>query len=434
MRLLSYRVLIPTWLWGVLAPIAIAQSPPIDRVSEWDRMLPTIELRDVHIGYPSPQEQWRKAHNIPVGIGGQSLTRQWETMSRNLQLRSILYLPSELETNSPFTFNADKCTAKQLFDAFVSHFASMCWTQDITSGIIWLIPKGVDYGQLLTNRWAVAKDQYGLPMFSEVLVPMCASVHLGTAGPQGGLFFATFDYPVNLPSGSYTIREILNQCCVCNPMKNFGVFVNPRGTLIQPDNLLPDMGLTSVTPGALAFWQAVVNSEQLQPPDLPTVIDALAAKDEHIRWGARCYIELTSRGTSYDDLVAQAPTVGNGLWAAIGCLNVLKRDPRHFTHVSSIQRMEQSFDPGLFESGDPALAAVVALEMVWHSQDTRGLALIAKRKVTDDQLYGVKSDLYWIMRLSPLVRQKILEYRITWFSLTRDEVLSMHEPNIFGLP
>lgn len=359
----------------------------------------------------------------------------WGRMLRNLQVRSVLYLPEELNSQQRFEYKAAQCTVRELYNAFVRTYPHFTWHQDPDSGIVWFFPKALRYSEILSNQVHVVTDEFGLRCFTDVLTPLQerpeAKIYLWR---RGFTFLGVFDFPVDIPAGTYSVRQLLNQCCVCNPQRAFEVLVSPRvgprvGFIVALQNLEPD-NPQNPTRAALYFWQVEIDPKQTAYPDSERIRKALSNPDPRIRWAGRCYVELvTSIGR--DALVREAVGKEEALWTAVALTSLFHR-MEGARHRASVERMEKEFDPSFFEKGDPGLCTLVALEMARHGEDLRGLDILAKRQISDAALAGVRSELFTRLRRYPQARAAVAERGIKWFGLGREELLTLDQHSVFG--
>lgn len=366
-----------------------------------------------------------------VSVEGASLQEAWVRMLRNLQVRSVLYLPEELNSQQHFEYKAAQCTVRELYDAFVTTYPQLTWRQDPDSGIVWFFPKALHYSEILSNEVHVATDEFGLRCFTDILTPLQerseAKIYLWR---RGFTFLGVFDFPVDIPAGTYSVRQLLNQCCVCNPDKTFVILVDSRvGVIVTLQNLEPD-NPQNPTRAALSFWQVEIDPKQATSPDSETIRKALSNPDPRIRWAGRCYVELvTSIGR--DALVREAVGKEEALWTAVALTSLLQR-MEGTTHRASVERIEKEFDPAFFEKGDPGLCTLVALEMARHGRDCRGLDFLARRQIGDADLVGVRSELFTFLRRYKGAREAAAARGFKWFGLGREQMLTLDQRPVFG--
>lgn len=394
-------------LWGAQAP-----GENVRTRSRWDFALPDLQLQAVSVNGHSPKDVW-------------------QTMSADLQVRSVLYLPHELDTAVDFTFTAEQCTVRQLFDAFVKGYPALTWHQDPKSGIIWFFPKTSEYSSLLNEAVRVPRDAFGLRYFTDVLEPLSRRPETNFGlWRRGVTFLGTFDFPVDIPAGTYSVRRLLNQCCVFNPKRTFAVLVNRIGRrVVAPYNMEPEKP-ENPTLAALHFWRTEIDAKQVGYPDQRAIRRVLSSPDPTLRWAGRCYVELVS-SIGRDALVRGSETREEALWTAVGLMGILHR-MEGTRHTASVERVEKEFDASFFEKGDPGLCALVAVEMARNSQDRRYLEILAKRHIPDRDLGGVRSEIFTLLRRYKGARETVAEKGVSWLGLGREGLLGLDKESVFG--
>jgi hypothetical protein len=394
-----------------------AQQP----ASKWDATLPGLQL----------------AH---VRVEGHSLFEAWTQASGDLMVRSVLCLTDTSPGESPFSFQADACTAQDLFNAFTAAYPDLTWTQDDRTGVIWLHPKSLLYRDILTPELTVPTDELGIPAYEGAVLRLSA-----LPGPDlrmmllGSGFSNTFNYAVDIPRGTYSARDLLNACCAANPTKAFCVDYNTqRGFVsVSPANLADSdhhRPLSSPRPGALRFWEAEIGPTGGAPPTAEEIKARLADPSPRVRWAARNYVQAMIWAVPFDRWAAETPGRDQALWVCIGMTSVLvKCQDQGATHVASITRMKAEATPDFLTSGEPGLAVLTAMELCRLTKDKSYLQIVSKRKFGKGGLSGIVSDAFRIARLSQGVREALQELGTDRLRAGDERLAELtSRPSVFG--
>jgi hypothetical protein len=353
----------------------------------WDHELPSLVLNE-------------------VSVHAGSLTEAWKAPSTAYLVRSVLVVTGEIPESMPFEYASAQCVVRDFFDALATRYG-MVWTQDERTGVTWLHPADLPYDRVLTARLHVAQPHLGLPMQSGILDTLGASGLTGITVKQwGSLFLNTFDYAVDIPAGTYTIRDLLNLCCVANPTKTFLARTNPDGMFVTAVNLVSDEA-RSVPPGALYWWDVEIGAERGQPvPTADQLIAALADDKAAVRRAARTYLEAIIWNVPVDDLAAHSVSGAQALWVCIGLLSVLVRSETA-THRTSIEIMQRLATGNFFIECESELAVMTALELARLAKDLRALEVVVRRNLVAEDIREVASDACRVAASSPFVREAL---------------------------
>lgn len=371
----------------------------------WDRTLPNVELTNVDVSASSLEEAWKQ-------------------VSTDFLIRSVLVVSDSSSTDSAFAFEATRCSARDLLDALTASYSDFTWTQDESTGVIWFHPVDMVYADILSPEVAVANDQLGLPMQSGILEALDEVPDLRlTARRWGTVFSNTFDYPVDVRTGKYSVRDLLNVSSIANPTKTFFVRVSSEGTVITAVNLVSDK-LSVPPPGALHLWRTEIGRFAGRAPTQDDVSTRLADSDPRIRRAARMYLEAMIWSFPVDKWVSEVQDPEKALWLSLGLTSVLVRS-EEATHTSSIQRMKKEARDEVLNNCNPELAVLTALELIRVAGDKRALGIMSKRKLAPDSISRVASDVHRIMRKSGAVRNAMRTERASWMSLPDETLLDL---------
>lgn len=368
--------------------------------SVWDFALPAMQLNNVEINAVSLQDTWKQ-------------------ISTDFLLRSILVVADNSLTNTPFSFKAAKCSGEDVLNAVTASYHDFTWTQDSNTGVIWFHPKDLALTDILSPKIRIADEQLGVPMQKGILETI-EDVPNGIRVRQWGTGFTnTFNYPVDLQAGEYSVRDLLNTCCIANPNKTFYIQVytkrRPQFTLISAVNLLSDKDKsTAPRPGILLFWTLQIG--RFTEPALTNdqIVAELADPDPKIRWAARMYTEAMIWHFPFEELMNKPQPQEQALWICLGAINVFVHS-EEATYTDGIKKM-RTVNKDFFENGDPNLAALVAVELAKLANDVTALNIVSQRKLRPGALTGIKSEINYSARLSSKVRDALRATGTDWLA------------------
>ena len=342
--------------------------------------------------------------NIKIHAG--SLAEAWQAISTKYLLQSVLVTSDRTSKRIPFNYESAGCTVKHLYDALAATYG-LDWIQDKHTGVAWLHPVELAYDRILRTKIDAARDNLGLPMQSGILEPLGADNATNIKVKQwGSLFLNTFNCAVDVPAGTYAIRDLLNLCCVANPTKTFLAQARHDEVLLTATNLVPDK-MTKIPAGALHLWD--IETEQGRGKDAPTrdqVMTALADRKAEVRRAARNYLEAIIWNINADEWAEHVSTSAQTLWTCIGITSVLVRS-EEATHPASIKTMERLATDDFLAKCEPGLALITALDLARLTKSDRALKMVKERKLGARELAGVTSDACRIANLSVYVRNAL---------------------------
>lgn len=336
--------------------------------SNWDQDLPYLQLDKVR-------------------IHASSLTEAWKDMSTKYLVRSVLVTSDWAMEEMPFDYETARCTVQDPYDAFAATYG-LAWIQDGRTGIAWLHPTELAYDSILAVRVQVVRDHHGLPMQSGILEPLGANSTTDIIVKQwDSAFRNTFDFAVNVPAGAYTVRNILNLCCVANPTKTFIARVGDGGVFVTAVNIVPDQ-MHSVPGGVLHFWDVEMRQERGEgAPTAEQVMGMLAHQEAEVRCAARNYLEAIIWSAQVDEWVTRSASIEQLLWMCIGITSVLVRF-EGVTHQVSIETMKQRATDDFLAECEPGLAVMTALNLTRLTKNTRAFEVVKKTKIQGKRACG----------------------------------------------
>lgn len=379
----------------------------------WDTTLPSVELENVRVEARSVQMAWKR-------------------IATDYLLRTILYLPVETGRDPvPFAFSSQRCTAADVFNAFVSTYPDMTWTPDAKTGVIWFYPRSIPYSTILATKVRLGSDMLGVPMQTGILEP------IGKLDPfvlrvkrWGTSFTNTFNYTVNAHAGVYTVRDLLNTCCKTQIGTTFYIRTYMRNSKnvesITAASLYPDPDnddeLDFPRAGARHWWATTIGALEQSGPREDEVIDKLASSDHRERSAARIYFEATTWRTPVEKWMKEIEDPHKALWVTLAFAETFLKSEQA-TYVP--KRMKKETTESFLMTADPALAFLTALQLSRLERDGRYLDILSRRNFAPGDLAGVVADANRICRQSPEVRQKLTDLGMGW--------LTSVEPRLAGL-
>jgi len=342
-----------------------------------------------------------------VRIHASSLAEAWKAVATEYLVRSLLVTLGRALEAMPFDYESARCTIKDLFGALATRYG-LAWVHDEHTGVVWFHPVELAYDRILTTRVHVARNHLGLPMQSGILEPLGASSATRIVVKQwGSLFENTFNYAVDVPAGTYAVRDLINMCCAANPTKTFHAQAWPDGRVfVTAANLVSDR-VRPVPAGALHLWDVEIRQGRgMSPPTQEHIMTALANQEAEVRHAARNYLEAVIWSIPVDEWLRSGTSIAQTLWACIGVTSVLVRS-EEATHRASIETEERLATDDFLAECEPGLAVMTALDLARLTKDARALEVVEKRNFEANELAGVTSDACRIAALSGYVREAL---------------------------
>jgi hypothetical protein len=258
--------------------------------------------------------------------------------------------------------------------------------------------------------------------------------------PQLRLFTAypepNAEYPVDLPGGTYSVRDILNLCCVANPGRTFSV----QTARIEKFCDVQPLAVTGfnpkvheVSPGALAYWRVEFDPAARTPPTLDQLMDVLGARDGRVRANARGYLDLTL-SVPLGRLPDKVTPFEKSIWTDVAFLGEeAQMDFNGPIFLPFSTRLKEALKEEDW-SGHPGLKALAAMEVARTERDTSFLEQVAKQPLSTAEIASVKHDMVRILRLSGFLRTKLQDLKPEWAGLSGGEIEALSRTDIFSLP
>jgi hypothetical protein len=382
--------------------------------SKWDRELLNIKLHGVHINSGGVQD----AVNV---------------IRHTYLLRANFYYLHGLSDSdsAKFIYNSQETTGRELLDAFVAAYPAYTYTQDKETGIIWIHPKRIPYNDILSQRVKVEHPVLQVPMYDTVLLPLCKlfspdiDVNHFVFGPSPDM---EFRYAVNLPAGDYTVREVLNYCCLCNIIQSFLV----AGSTIYPTDLedynQPPLVLREA---AVKFWELEIGTPTNGIPTGGEINAAMSDKAFTKRWAARTYLQAIFSGYGANGLINDCDNPEMSVWAAIAIKNIYSiNEQQGFLSVIC----GQGFKAKMMQIKDPGLALVTSLELAAEKQDNSYLdSIVSNHKYSEEEIASIKPDIYRLAHEYKSVFDKLKAMKLDAPEFSPEALRELENTSLFTL-
>jgi len=413
--------------------VASAQEGNINPRSTWDENILNIKLQNVQ-------------------VRGVKMSMAWLDISTKHLLRANLYMDANTDSNpTTFEFNQDEATGKELLEAFLAAYPTYTYTQDPKTWVIWIHPKRIKYEDILNQKIKIVHPAYQIPASTWVYQPLCRLLSpLVTEGwrnqkfiiGSGGFPYKTpaFFYFVDLPSGVFSVKEILNFCCAASPFKSFIVVPESGNDDNRVSILMRDfcsVNPTSPPPprdGAVRFWNDAIGKPTNGIPSFDEVSAALSDANPARRWAAGVYWEATSRNYSGLELIRKSEDSEKAVWLALAAESTLYRGKKGIGIFDQFMREIPGFSDNLRQIKNPGLALVTSLELTRANRDTSYLdTIVSKHTYSEAEIVSIKPDVYRLAHESPLVLDKLKAMKIDVPEFSPEALHELEDTNLFTL-
>jgi hypothetical protein len=391
---------------------AVCSGSSADAVnrSAWDERLLAVELGDVDAKADGPAGAWHE-------------------MGMKYLLRANMYMDAAAMRNTvPFAYRKAKATGKDLFDAFLTAYPEFTYTQDAMTGIVWFHPRSVKYDDILVQKVKVAPAATCVPMYTDIWVPLCTLLapHIvDSRKVSGGLGVAidpsstsalpilySWCYDVSVPEGVYSVREILDLCCVANPTKAF--LVQPHSAwqgalVIALKNLVSADPLSFPRAEAVRFWELNVGTSTNRAPSYAEVRVTMSNADPGKRCAASLYVEASMRNYVPINMVDDAAGSEQAVWTALGMQYARWRGPEDASFLTS---MFERISDDLQKIENPNLALLALLQLSREKQGSSYLeVVVSNHSYSELEIAAIKPELVRMARSSRAVRDRLKQVR-----------------------
>ena len=370
-----------------------------------------------------------------VRIKPSTMTDAWQQIGKKYLLRANFYMDVVPDSDSvEFTFDKETATGKELIEAFLATYPTYTFTQDRETGVIWIHPKRIKYENILNQKIRIDRPAFQVRALNTVVAPLTRM--LSMTMPEWMRPGPTLNYGVDLPAGVYTVKEIINFCCVANPSKAFEFFPGYEGgaLIVNLDNLYFNSPLTPPRAEAVRFWEIEIGKSTNGIPVAAEVGAAMSDSNPRKRWAARCYFEAAIINYQMSDIVRQSGSPENKVWAALGEEAAIYRginDPQFL-----VANVASGFTTNLTQISDPGLALVTSLELAREKQGTNYLYLdtiVSQHKFTEAEVASIKSDVYRLAHESPLALDKLRAIKLDVQEFLPKALDELADTNLFTL-
>jgi hypothetical protein len=352
----------------------------------------------------------------------------------------VYYREDLLASAAKFKFERDNCTVDDLVKAFVAAFPGRTSTRDPRTGILWIYPQAMAYDQFLGGKVKLRRDLVDVPMLTGIwqkLIPLRPS-ELTTIFTKKEGTLNTYDCPVSLPSGIYSIRDLINQCCVALPHMGFRVVLSHTGSLpvVEPEVaglswLAGKFGVVDPTPGASVYWQCIAGPGATNGLTRSDLAADLSSTNATLRADARNYLAVFMRADP-DGWVQQAPPGETAAWIAVALLrkHVCTYGP---VFAPGVERLEESVAGDRLKD-NPALRVVAAMEIARVTKRTSFFDEAMKVPLSAAEVANVKEDMIRNLHYSEVLRTKMMELNPGWPGFSRADIAAMEDTDYFSRP
>jgi hypothetical protein len=307
-----------------------------------------------------------------------------------------------------FILDRNSLTAGQLLDAIVMAYPGYRWSQDPKTGVLWIYPQEVAYEYLLGAKVEVEAEQLSVPMQTGILEVLVSIDALGLrGGPRRTSSIGlqnTFDYPVHVPTGLLSVRELLSICAEQNLAKTFFIELLAGGEAsISSVNLASDE-LNSPPEGAVRWWHLEIGETRGGiEPSREELLSAISGNDAGNRKAARLYLGAVIWQVPFEEWASRIADREEGLWYSLALLDVVFRvDPGVVPKGVIFDRLTNEATTGFYDEGPPLLALLAALEIARLGNDPSVLHRVERR---NDLNFDESSKAELISELARIIRR-----------------------------
>jgi hypothetical protein len=351
-------------------------------------------------------------------------------------LRCCIFHDTETASDSKqFIFHKKFATCKEILDGFIATYADYTYTQDENTGVIWFHRKAVNYPDILRFKVKIDRPAIQVPMCTGVLSPLQSIVGGAPYPIHDKNWVATFNYYVDLPSGSFCARDVINMCCAANINTGFCVIRDKQGAFeISPWNLIYLNPLAPPRTAAVNFWNTEF-SEREAIPSIDKIAAALSDPLPRKRWAAGVYLRGTTANYRTRDLLVNVGSDSEKILLIALQLKRIEVPGQNFPYLTKFLEQHQGLQRVLTNQLTdlaPGVALLAALELAREKNDITIMDIVANHRFSRAEIAMIKPDLIRIAREYPQVRERLSKLKFDDPELTPSGINDLYNTNIFS--
>jgi hypothetical protein len=419
------RAAICSWLLiAAGCPFFVALDANAQARSKWDDQLLKAEIHDVRI---KPSGMWAA----------------WVEITGTYMVRANLVLAGPANSVSNlFAFEKQRATGKDLLDAYVGVYSDYTYTQDPGTGVIWTHPRTLRYADVLSQNIMVVRPGRQVAFESAILLPvyqlLSSSISMpATSGPTG----QQFGFGVDLQPGVYPVRDIINACCIANPVLLFQMGPardRPGGYVLTPRISRYSNPLASPRDMAVHFWETEI-AKSSSTNGIPTIREMAVAMSDpefRVRWAARAFLEATFLTYRWGDLIRACDSPEQAVWVALGIEAATYRgvnDDQFFFATSELK--QAGFADLLSRVKDPNVALLACLELAREKAETGYLdAMVSSHRYSEAEIAPILPDIWRMTHESQLVVEKLRRLKLNVPQFSPENLRDLDAPILLAAP
>jgi hypothetical protein len=245
----------------------------------------------------------------------------------------------------------------------------------------------------------------------------------------------SMSYSIDLQPGIYSVRQILNICCLADPARAFetGPFTTDgmSGLYLEERDFSSSNPLAPPRALAVKFFETEIGKPTNSIPSAAEVSRAMADSNPRKRWAARAYFGATQANYRWGDLISKSDGPENTVWTALGIGMVFLKtvaDPRFYANLGSAVTNDFS------KVKDPGLALVLSLALAKNGQDLTNIdTIVSQHKFTQAEIDGIKSDVYRLAHESPPALEKLKTLNLDVPEFSAKALVELADTNVLTL-
>jgi hypothetical protein len=252
----------------------------------------------------------------------------------------------------------------------------------------------------------------------------------------GTPILGTYNFPVDLPEGTNSVRDIVNLCCVANPCVTFFLDEIPDRSPwigIEPD-LIGFFG-GDPPPTTIDYWRSELDAKAQSPPDPAQVARLLGSDDPVIRAAARKYLYFFWMNDFRREVVSASRNLSpdKALWVGVGelCVQVKTDGVTDPVAIESIKRIISDPQATSLRS---ALKVLGAMELARVTKDITFLQAAARPPLSEAEIGEINNELVRILVYSRFARTNLADMKPSWFGFSQSEIELLGNRKFVSIP